>query len=72
MPVFTQGPPDYDVLVTADEHEVFADYPPFRTWDARPVVGLAGLRPVSWGPEQRIMGWNATAGSGSCGWRIVS
>jgi ABC transporter substrate binding protein (PQQ-dependent alcohol dehydrogenase system) len=48
MPVFTQGLPDYDVLVTADENEVFADYLPFRTWDARPVVGSAGLRPVSW------------------------
>jgi ABC transporter substrate binding protein (PQQ-dependent alcohol dehydrogenase system) len=48
MPVFTQGLPDYDVLVTADENEVFANYLPFRTWDPRPVVGSAGLRPVSW------------------------
>jgi ABC transporter substrate binding protein (PQQ-dependent alcohol dehydrogenase system) len=48
MPVFTQGLPDYDVLVTADENEVFAGYLPYRTWDARPVVGSAGLRPVSW------------------------
>ena len=48
MPVFTQGLPDYDVLVTADENEVFANYLPYRTWDARPVVGSAGLRPVSW------------------------
>jgi ABC transporter substrate binding protein (PQQ-dependent alcohol dehydrogenase system) len=48
MPVFTQGLPDYDVLVTADENEVFANYLPFRTWDPRPVMGSAGLRPVSW------------------------
>jgi ABC transporter substrate binding protein (PQQ-dependent alcohol dehydrogenase system) len=56
MPVFTQGLPDYDVLVTADENEVFADYLPFRTWDARPVVGSAGLRPVSWDPASESWG----------------
>ncbi len=56
MPVFTQGLPDYDVLVTADENEVFADYLPFRTWDARPVVGSAGLRPVSWDPSSESWG----------------
>jgi ABC transporter substrate binding protein (PQQ-dependent alcohol dehydrogenase system) len=56
MPVFTQGLPDYDVLVTADENEVFADYLPFRTWDARPVVGSAGLRPVSWDPTSDSWG----------------
>lgn len=56
MPVFTQGLPDYDVLVTADENEVFAGYLPFRTWDARPVVGSAGLRPVSWSPSSEAWG----------------
>jgi ABC transporter substrate binding protein (PQQ-dependent alcohol dehydrogenase system) len=56
MPVFTQGLPDYDVLLTADENEVFADYLPFRTWDARPVVGSAGLRPVSWDPSSESWG----------------
>ena len=56
MPVFTQGLPDYDVLVTADENEVFAEYLPFRTWDARPVVGSAGLRPVSWDPTSESWG----------------
>jgi ABC transporter substrate binding protein (PQQ-dependent alcohol dehydrogenase system) len=56
MPVFTQGLPDYDVLVTADENEVFAGYLPFRTWDARPVVGSAGLRPVSWSPASESWG----------------
>ena len=56
MPVFTQGLPDYDVLVTADENEVFANYLPFRTWDARPVVGSAGLRPVSWDPSSELWG----------------
>jgi ABC transporter substrate binding protein (PQQ-dependent alcohol dehydrogenase system) len=56
MPVFTQGLPDYDVLVTADENEVFAGYLPFRTWDARPVAGSAGLRPVSWSPASESWG----------------
>ena len=56
MPVFTQGMPDYDVLVAADENEVFANYLPFRTWDARPVVGSAGLRPVSWDPSSESWG----------------
>jgi ABC transporter substrate binding protein (PQQ-dependent alcohol dehydrogenase system) len=56
MPVFTQNLPDYDVLVTADESEAFANYLPFRTWDARPVVGSAGLRPVSWDPSSESWG----------------
>ncbi len=48
IPVATQNAPAYDVLVAADESEVFANYLPFRTWDPRPVAGSAGLRPVSW------------------------
>jgi ABC transporter substrate binding protein (PQQ-dependent alcohol dehydrogenase system) len=48
MPVFTQQAPAYDVLVAADESEVFAAYLPYRTWDARPVAGSAGLVPTSW------------------------
>jgi ABC transporter substrate binding protein (PQQ-dependent alcohol dehydrogenase system) len=48
LPVATQNAPAYDVLVAADESEVFANYLPFRTWDARPVAGSAGLEPVSW------------------------
>lgn len=50
MPVFTQNAPAYDVLVAADENQVFAGYLPYRTWDARPVAGSAGLMPVSWSP----------------------
>jgi ABC transporter substrate binding protein (PQQ-dependent alcohol dehydrogenase system) len=48
MPVFTQEAPAYDVLVAADESEVFAAYLPYRTWDPRPVAGSAGLIPTSW------------------------
>jgi len=56
MPVFTQGLPDYDVLIAADEDAVFADYLPYRIWDARPVAGSAGLRPVSWDPASESWG----------------
>ena len=48
MPVFTQQIPAYDVLVAADESEVFASYLPYRTWDPRPGAGSAGLLPTSW------------------------
>jgi ABC transporter substrate binding protein (PQQ-dependent alcohol dehydrogenase system) len=48
LPVFTQGAPAYDVLVAADESEVFASYLPYRTWDPRPVAGSAGLIPTTW------------------------
>jgi len=48
MPVFTQEAPAYDVLIAADESEVFGSYLPYRTWDPRPVAGSAGLVPTSW------------------------
>jgi len=44
----TQGAPDYDILVAADESEVFAGYLPYRTWLPRPVAGSAGLVPTTW------------------------
>jgi ABC transporter substrate binding protein (PQQ-dependent alcohol dehydrogenase system) len=52
MPVFTQQAPAHDVLVAADESEVFASYLPYRTWDPRPVAGSAGLVPTSWDASQ--------------------
>ncbi|MFL5333813.1 MAG: ABC transporter substrate-binding protein [Geminicoccaceae bacterium] len=48
MPVFTQDAGDYDVIVAADEADVFAEYLPYHTWDPRPVTGTAGLMPVNW------------------------
>ena len=48
IPVFTQDAGDYDVLIVADEADVFAAYLPYRTWEARPVAGSVGLKPVSW------------------------
>ena len=52
MPVFTQQAPAYDILVAADESEVFASYLPYRTWDPRPIAGSAGLMPTSWDAAQ--------------------
>ena len=48
MPVLTRGAPNYDVLIAADESEVFANYLPYRTLDPRPVAGSAGLISTSW------------------------
>jgi ABC transporter substrate binding protein (PQQ-dependent alcohol dehydrogenase system) len=56
LPVFTQNLPDYDVLVCADQNSAFAGYLPYRTWDARPVAGSAGLMPTSWDPNSTEFG----------------
>ncbi|WP_425284350.1 ABC transporter substrate-binding protein [Methylocapsa palsarum] len=48
VPAATQNAAPYDVLVAADESEVFANYLPYRTFDPRPVAGSAGLKPLSW------------------------
>lgn len=45
---FTQGAPAHDVLMAADENEVFAGYLPYRTWEPKPVAGSAGLVPTTW------------------------
>jgi ABC transporter substrate binding protein (PQQ-dependent alcohol dehydrogenase system) len=58
MPVFTQGGPNYDIVVVADETEVFGPYLPYRTWDPRPVAGTAGLTAMSWHPAHEQ--WGAT------------
>ncbi|MGY4481115.1 hypothetical protein ACVWWR_000306 [Bradyrhizobium sp. LM3.2] len=49
MPVFTQQAPAYDVLVAADESEVFGAYLPYRTWDPRPGRGLGRPRAAELG-----------------------
>ena len=56
MPVFTQDLPDHDVLLVADESEVFGSYLPFRTWIPRPVAGTAGLIPSAWHPASEQWG----------------
>src|SRR5215475_2240479 len=44
----TQRLPDYDIMIVADESEVFGDYLPYRTWDPRLVAGTQGLVPTAW------------------------
>jgi ABC transporter substrate binding protein (PQQ-dependent alcohol dehydrogenase system) len=56
IPGFMQGAPDHDVVVVADEGELFGDYFPYRTWDARPVIGTAGLFATSWHPAVELWG----------------
>lgn len=56
MPLFTQRAPEYDVLVAADETEVFATYLPYHTTDPRPIAGSAGLRPLGWHPGNEAWG----------------
>ena len=58
MPVFTQDAEDHDVVVAADATDYFAAYLPYNTWEPRPVVGSAGLRPLTWHPTHE--GWGAT------------
>jgi hypothetical protein len=48
VPVATQGIPASDVIIAADESDVFANYLPYRTYDPRLIVGSAGLKPTSW------------------------
>lgn len=56
MPVFTQDLRDGDVLLIADESEVFGDYVPFHTWRPSLVAGTAGLTPTSWHPALEAWG----------------
>ena len=51
-----KGAPDYDVLIVADEGNLFGDYFPYRTWNARPVAGTSGLVPTSWHPAIELWG----------------
>ena len=58
VPVFTQSAARHDVVVAADANDVFAPYLPYQTWDAAPVAGSSGLRPVTWHPAHEA--WGAT------------
>jgi ABC transporter substrate binding protein (PQQ-dependent alcohol dehydrogenase system) len=58
IPVFTQRAEEHDVIVVADESEIFGEYLPYRTWEPSLVVGSAGLVPMSWHPAHEQ--WGAT------------
>lgn len=48
MPMLTQGVAEHDVIIVADEADVFGDYLLFRTAEPRPVAGTHGLVAVAW------------------------
>ena len=56
MPLFTQDLDEGDVLLIADESEVFGDYVPFQTWRPTLVAGTAGLTPTTWHPALEAWG----------------
>jgi ABC transporter substrate binding protein (PQQ-dependent alcohol dehydrogenase system) len=58
IPAFTQDAAPHDVVVAADESEVFAEYLPHRATAPRPIAGSAGLRAVVWHPAAEQ--WGAT------------
>jgi ABC transporter substrate binding protein (PQQ-dependent alcohol dehydrogenase system) len=58
IPVFTQRAEEHDVIVVADESEIFGEYLPYRTWEPSLVVGSAGLVPTSWHAAHEQ--WGAT------------
>jgi ABC transporter substrate binding protein (PQQ-dependent alcohol dehydrogenase system) len=58
IPLFLQSAPEHDVLVAADESQVFATYLPYRTSLPRPVAGSAGLMPTSWDSSHDQWGAN--------------
>lgn len=58
IPVFTQDARAHDIVIAADASDVFAPYLPYQTWDAAPVAGAAGLRPMTWHAAHES--WGAT------------
>ncbi|WP_157928929.1 ABC transporter substrate-binding protein [Pararhizobium haloflavum] len=56
IPLATEGGGEYDVLVVADENEIFGEYLPYNTYAARPVAGTHGLTAMSWHRVQEQWG----------------
>lgn len=56
IPQFMQNAKEHDVVVVADEGQLFGEYMPYRNWVARPVTGTAGLTALSWHPALELWG----------------
>jgi ABC transporter substrate binding protein (PQQ-dependent alcohol dehydrogenase system) len=56
IPQFMQGAKEHDIVMVADEGQLFGDYMPYRTWIARPVAGTSGLTATSWHPALELWG----------------
>ena len=48
MPVFTQDAPEHDLILVADESDVFGEYLLYETWDPDLIAGTHGLVPTAW------------------------
>jgi ABC transporter substrate binding protein (PQQ-dependent alcohol dehydrogenase system) len=58
MPVLTQDAPEHDVLMVADESDIFGEYLSYQAWTPRPVAGTQGLIASAWHRSQEQ--WGAT------------
>lgn len=58
IPVLTQDAEEHDIVMVADEADIFGEYLPYRTWDPRPVAGTQGLIASAWHRSQEQ--WGAT------------
>lgn len=58
IPVLTQEAEDHDVVMVADESDIFGEYLAYRTWVPRPVAGTQGLIASAWHRSQEQ--WGAT------------
>ena len=58
LAAFTQISAEYDVIIVADESEIFGPYVPYRSWSPRPVAGTSGAVAMSWHPAHEQ--WGAT------------
>ncbi len=56
IPQFTQKANEHDIVLVADEGQLFGDYIPYRTWNPRPVAGTSGLIATSWHPALELWG----------------
>jgi ABC transporter substrate binding protein (PQQ-dependent alcohol dehydrogenase system) len=56
IPQFMQSAKEHDIVMVADEGQLFGDYVPYRTWIARPVAGTTGLTATSWHPALELWG----------------
>jgi ABC transporter substrate binding protein (PQQ-dependent alcohol dehydrogenase system) len=56
IPQFMQKANEHDIVLVADEGQLFGDYMPYRTWNARPVAGTTGLIATSWHPALELWG----------------
>lgn len=58
IPILTQEAEEHDVVMVADESDIFGEYLAYRTWVPRPVAGTQGLIASAWHRSQEQ--WGAT------------